>query len=75
MAPCDFRGETKVEPFPARPSASRGEANRIAKLFSGKYPLGYYWEVWILKPVHSGLGKVGVGKKRGDTIFYEIVPE
>ena len=76
VAPCDFRGGTKVEPFPAQAQRQpEGEANRIARLFSGKYPLGYYWEVWILKPVHAGLGKVGVGKKRGDTIFYEIVPE
>jgi hypothetical protein len=28
-----------------------------------------------LKPLHGALAAIRLGKARGDTIFYEIVPE
>jgi PPOX class probable F420-dependent enzyme len=75
-APCDFKGEPKTEPFAARAIERTGdEAARIARLFGKKYPLGYYIEIWFLKPLHGALAAIRLGKARGDTIFYEIVPE
>lgn len=76
VAPCDFRGNHAAEPF--KGEAKRmpdGEADRLGKIFGKKFPLGYYWEVWVLRPVFNALSRVGIGSGRGDPIFYEILPE
>jgi PPOX class probable F420-dependent enzyme len=76
VAPCDFRGVPKGDSFSARAvEQPESEAPRIAKLFAEKYPFAYHLEVWFLKPLHGALGTIRLGKPRGDTIFYEIVPD
>ncbi len=75
VAPCDFRGNHAAEPFDGEAVRMPDEeAERLGKLFGKKFPLGYYWEVWVLKPVFNGLSRIGIGSGRGGTIFFEIQP-
>ena len=75
VAPCDLRGDPTTDSFQARAERQpANEATRVAKLFARKYPMGYYTGI-CLKLLHAALAKIGVGEARGDTLFYEIVPD
>jgi PPOX class probable F420-dependent enzyme len=76
VAPCDFTGTATIEPFAARAEQMpQSDADRLGKLFAGKFPLGYYLEVGLLRPFADAFARVGLGHGRGEAIFYEIIPE
>jgi PPOX class probable F420-dependent enzyme len=76
VAPCDFTGKTTVEPFTARAvEMPASEEPRLARLFAKKFPMGYYLEILVLKPFFGLMSKLGLGKGRGEPVFYEIVPK
>ncbi len=76
VAPCDFTGKPAVEPFPARAEKLvESEGKRLGPLFGRKFPLGYYLEMWVLRPFWRAMARLGLARGRGDQIFYEIVPE
>lgn len=76
IAPCNVRGDIKVEPIPARARELPGEAGRaIVKGYLRKYPIGYTWEVVVLRPLYALTSRFGIGKERGEPMFYELVPD
>jgi uncharacterized protein len=75
VAPCDLRGDRKADPFEGQAvEMPASEAPKVARLFARNYPIGYYWEMLVLRPVSKALARIGVGDGKGDLVFFEIIP-
>jgi PPOX class probable F420-dependent enzyme len=76
IAASDGRGQSKHEPILATarelPLSDRAY---VEKLIARKYPVGYWTEIALWRPLHTALAAVGIGKRRGSPLLFEIVPE
>jgi len=76
VAPCGVKKKSVGEVFPARALRLQdSDGPRIARLYRRKYPIGYNWEVAVLRPFYNAMAKLHLHRGRGEPIFYEIVPE
>lgn len=74
VAPSTARGEVRgpaVAGEARRLSAEEGK--RIARMYLKRYPIGYTFEIVVLRPLHAAFAALGIGKRRGSPIFYEIL--
>jgi uncharacterized protein len=76
IAASDGRGQSKGEPIAATarelPPPDRAHVER---LIAKKYPIGYWTEIWLWRPLHTAMAAVRLGKRRGSSLCFEIVPE
>jgi PPOX class probable F420-dependent enzyme len=74
VAPSTARGEVKGDAHPGEAKElPASEGKRISRIYLRRYPIGYTWEIVALRPLHGLLGAIGIGRKRGRPLFFEIL--
>jgi PPOX class probable F420-dependent enzyme len=76
IAVCDGRGQSKGEPIVATArELPPSDKAYVEKLIARKFPIGFWTEIALWRPLNAALAIVGIGKRRGNPLFFEIVPE
>jgi PPOX class probable F420-dependent enzyme len=74
VAPSTARGEVKGDAHPGEAKElTASDGKLISRLYLRRYPIGYTWEIVALRPLHALLGAIGIGRRRGKPLFFEIV--
>jgi hypothetical protein len=74
VAPSSARGEVKGEAHPGEAKELPASDGRdISRIYLRRYPIGYTFEIAVLRPLHGLLASVGIGRRRGRPLFFEIV--
>ncbi len=74
VAPSNSRGDVKSHAVPGRAEeVEASEGKRVAKAYLRRYPIGYGWEIAVLRPLHALLARIHIGRRRGKAVFFEIV--
>lgn len=75
IAACDSRGKPRSDAIPGEAEELPAtERKRIERMLLRKYPIGLGVEIAFLRPVHSVAGALGLGRKRGSSLFFAIRP-
>jgi PPOX class probable F420-dependent enzyme len=74
VAPSTARGEVKGDAHPGEAKELGADDGReISRIYLRRYPIGYTFEIGVLRPLHGLLAAVGAGRRRGRPLFFEIV--
>ena len=74
VAPSTARGEVEGDAHPGEAKELQaGDGKTISRLYLRRYPIGYTFEIAVLRPVHGLLAAIGIGRRRGRPLFFEIV--
>ncbi len=74
VAPSTARGEVRGEERPGEAKElSANDGTTISRIYLRRYPIGYTFEIAVLRPLHGLLASVGLGRRRGRPLFFEIV--
>ena len=72
--PSSPRGEFKGDAHPGEAKElPASDGKRISRIYRRRYPIGYTWEIAVLRPLHGLLAAVGIGRRRGKPLFFEIL--
>lgn len=74
VAPSTARGEVRGEERPGEAKElSANDGTTISRIYLRRYPIGYTFEIGVLRPLHGLLAAIGLGRRRGRPLFFEIL--
>lgn len=74
VAPSTARGEIRGDACPGEAKElAAGVGATISRIYLRRYPVGYTFEIVVLRPLHRLLAAVGIGRPRGKPLFFEIL--